>query len=138
MFTGIVQQLGTVRSVNGRDPLRLEIELAEEIPGLAVGESLSMDGVCLTVTSAQGRRVTFDVSHESVQRTTLGDARPGSRINVERALTASSLLGGHLVQGHVDGLESCASIVLSRAVFMSRSRPPPNCFDIWSRSAPFA
>jgi riboflavin synthase len=104
VFTGIVQQLGRVLQTQGRDPMRLELELEHPLPDLAAGESLAVDGVCLTVTGFTGRRVRFDVSHESVARTTLGELRAGARVNVERALSAQSLLGGHLVQGHVDGV----------------------------------
>ena len=93
--------------------MRLEIGLEREMSGLELGESVAVDGVCLTVTAASRDAASFDASHETLARTTLGRLAIGSRVHLERALTASSLLGGHLVQGHVDGVgtvRSCRSV----------------------------
>jgi riboflavin synthase len=109
VFTGLVQQLGTVLRAEGRDPMRLEIGLEHELPGVTLGESVAVDGVCLTVTAESARSLCFDASHETLARTTLGDLRAGASVHLERALTATSLLGGHLVQGHVDGVGAVRS-----------------------------
>ncbi|HNQ36032.1 MAG TPA: riboflavin synthase [bacterium] len=98
MFTGIIQDLGRVeRIAAGR--LRLRTALA----GLEAGESVAVNGVCLTVTGT-GAAAEFDLSPETRRRTALGRLRPGDRVNLERALRLSDRLGGHLVTGHVDGV----------------------------------
>lgn len=111
MFTGIVEDVGRVASVE-RDPqgARLVIETRDIDAGaLCLGESVAVDGACLTVTErradAAGRGGTFAVyvSGETLARTTLGDRQPGHPVNLERAMALGDRLGGHLVQGHVDG-----------------------------------
>jgi riboflavin synthase len=110
VFTGLVQQLGTVLKAEARDPMRLEIGLERELEDLALGESVALDGVCLTVAGLWRRCAAFDVSHETLARTTLGRLGVGTRVHIERALSAASLLGGHLVQGHVDGVGTVRSV----------------------------
>lgn len=118
MFTGIVEEIGTVRSLvrpddDGRDAvLTLDAPLAAS--DARHGDSIAVNGVCLTVTGilpgpdpldgSAGHGLTFDVMPESLDRTALATLRPGSRVNVERALPADGRLGGHIVQGHVDGV----------------------------------
>jgi riboflavin synthase len=112
MFTGIVQALGRVRTLTSvRGGARLEIESA--LRGLASGESIAVNGACMTVVrrAPNGRgRFAVDVSPESLRRTALGALRPGAAVNLERALTLADRLGGHLVQGHVDGVGRVARI----------------------------
>lgn len=105
MFTGIVEEVGTVAEV-GFTPLggRLRIACRSIWKELALGESVAVNGVCLTVTEASRGSFAADVSPESLRRTTLGDLRRGDAVNLERALRLDSRLGGHLVQGHVDGV----------------------------------
>ncbi len=115
MFTGIVTQRAKVESrsagTGGPDaPLLLRLRLEREVPGLAVGDSLALDGVCLTVVEAAGPTLGFDVVPETLRRTTLGRLRPGDGVNVEAALRAGDVLGGHLVQGHVDGVGTVQSV----------------------------
>jgi len=99
MFTGITQALGRVQSLNG-GILQLEpAEFAEE--PLALGESIAVNGVCLTVAEFDNG-LRFDLSPETLQRTSLGSLKPGSRVNLERAMAAIGRFGGHFVQGHVD------------------------------------
>ena len=99
MFTGIVESLGEVVSRDGgRLEVRPEPHLAPE--GLADGESVAVNGCCLTVLPGGGLR--FDLSPETLDRTSLGDLAPGARVNLERATVAGGRLGGHVVQGHVD------------------------------------
>ncbi len=106
MFTGIVEACGEVvdRSSRGSG-CRLVIELAGlDLSRCQVGDSVAIDGACLTATHVEGSRVAADVSDETLDRTTLGELRPGAWVNVERAVTPSTPLGGHLVTGHVDGV----------------------------------
>ena len=105
MFTGLVIAVGEVVSVREREGGRL-LTIAD--PGgalaeVAPGDSVAVAGVCLTAMAADGGRVSFEVAAETLSRTTLGALRPGSRANLELPLRASDRLGGHFVQGHVDG-----------------------------------
>ena len=103
MFTGLIEALGTVRALEQRGEgaarLILETQLASE---LLLGESLAVNGCCLTVTSAENGVVAFDLLGETLARTNLGALRSGSRVNLERALRADGRFGGHFVQGHID------------------------------------
>ena len=106
MFTGIVQGIGTVAALAARAG---DVELVVDAGGVtlgdvAVGDSIAVAGACLTATRIDGHRVAFDVSNETLARTTLGRLLPGSRVNLEKALKAGDALGGHYVTGHVDGL----------------------------------
>jgi len=83
--------------------VRLTIATVRPLPRLALGESIAVSGACLTVTARQRRRFAVDVSPETLRRTTIGALAPGARVNLERALRMGDRLGGHLVQGHVDG-----------------------------------
>lgn len=128
MFTGIVQALGRVAATT-RTPtgLRLEIEplVWDYLP--AQGDSISVDGCCLTVVNApsHGDRWHFDAVPETLAKTTVGDRRVGETVNLEHAATASTLLGGHVVQGHVDGVGVVESIVTSPE-WRVRFRPAPD------------
>lgn len=107
MFTGIVEERGTVRSTSAR---RLEIGCRTVSGGARVGDSLSVDGVCLTVVDRAGDRLAFDVAPETLRRSTLGDLTEGDPVNLERPVTLATRLGGHLVQGHVDGVGEIGSM----------------------------
>ena len=110
MFTGLVEALGTVSAVRKNpDGARLAIETPLE--GLAVGESVSVDGVCQTVAGVDGRCFSCDVLRETLRVSTFGLIRPGERVNVERALAAGGRLGGHIVNGHVDGTGTVTEVV---------------------------
>jgi len=102
MFTGLIEAIGRVRALEGRGDasrLILETPLARE---LSLGESLAVNGCCLTVTSKEEGVVSFDLLGETLARTNLGALTPGSRVNLERALRADGRFGGHFVQGHID------------------------------------
>ena len=102
MFTGLVESIGRVRSLDRRDDaarLTLETPLAA---GLSLGESLAVNGCCLTVTSTDGDSACFDLLGETLARTNLGGLAPGAGVNLERALRADGRFGGHFVQGHID------------------------------------
>lgn len=104
MFTGIVEEVGRVQSVEGRaQGSRLRIEAARVMDDLREGDSVAVSGVCLTAAEIGGGGFWADVSRETLERSTLGEARAGTRVNLERALRAGGRLGGHIVQGHVDG-----------------------------------
>lgn len=112
MFTGIVEAQGIVAGFEGKDgSIRLRLRLPPEIAGLAPGQSLAVDGVCLTIVTADGETVEVDLSTETVRRTTLGGLRAGAPVNLERPLPAAGRLGGHFVQGHVDGVGTVARVV---------------------------
>ena len=120
MFTGIVEEIGHVKGIRrGAKSITLQIEAGEVLDGTVVGDSIATNGVCLTVTSldrleVRGERLeeagatrgvfSADVMPETMQRTSLGMLKPGSPVNLERALTLNSRLGGHIVSGHIDGV----------------------------------
>lgn len=105
MFTGLIEDVGTVKSMQtGAGQAVLTISTSIPMIELTMGESIAIDGVCLTVTQFGDGRFSADVSPETLQCTTLGRLSPGHRVNLERALRLSDRLGGHLVTGHVDGL----------------------------------
>ena len=103
MFTGIVEELGrVVRLETVEDSARLTVEAPTVTQDVNLGDSVSVNGCCLTVTAVQGSTFTADLMAETLTRTTLGSQAPGDPVNLERALRASDRLGGHIVQGHVD------------------------------------
>ena len=103
MFTGIVEELGrVVRLETVEDGARLAVEAPTVTQDVSLGESVSVNGCCLTVTAVHGSTFTADLMAETLTRTTLGSQAPGDPVNLERALRASDRLGGHIVQGHVD------------------------------------
>lgn len=105
MFTGIIQSVGKVRSIARRGS-GAAVELACEFAALELGESVAVDGVCLTVVTVTPGGFTADASVETLARTTLGERRAGDAVNLERALAVGDRLGGHIVAGHVDGVGS--------------------------------
>jgi riboflavin synthase len=103
MFTGIIGAVGSVKSLARKgSAARLEIQVPWS--DLALGESISVDGVCLTVAGIRGDALAAEVSHETIHRTIISDYRVGRKVNLERALGLGERLGGHLVYGHVDGV----------------------------------
>ena len=112
MFTGIVEEVGTVVDREDQaDAARLRIRAATVLEDVALGDSISVSGVCLTVTDVEDGVWGTDVMAETLRRSSLGKTEAGSRVNLERAVTAHTRLGGHMVQGHVDGVGT----VLSRS-----------------------
>ncbi|HEX2858490.1 MAG TPA: riboflavin synthase [Propionibacteriaceae bacterium] len=104
MFTGIVEELGTVTAIERTaDAAVLRIEGPLVVSDAEHGGSISVNGVCLTVVEHDERTFSVDVMAETLHRSSLGDLTPGARVNLERAMAASSRFGGHVVQGHVDG-----------------------------------
>ena len=113
MFTGIIEQIGLLRSRQrhvGDESLVFDAAM-DWLSTTAVGDSIAVNGVCLTVTGTDGDGFIADISAETLSRTTLGEIQPGDRVNLEMALRPTDALGGHLVSGHVD----CTGTVISRA-----------------------
>jgi len=111
MFTGIVEQIGLVRRISPhRGGLQMEIELGSVAEGTKTGDSISVNGVCLTVSVLKGASAVFDVSEETLRRSTLGRFQSGRKVNLERAMRADGRFGGHFVQGHIDGVGRIAAI----------------------------
>ena len=114
MFTGIVEELGTVAAVEDQgDAIRLRIRASTVLEDAALGDSISVNGCCLTVAERDADTWTADVMQETLDKTSLSGVRPGDRVNLERAVTADKRLGGHIVQGHVDGVGTVVSRVPS-------------------------
>ncbi len=103
MFTGIIEEIGSIKKIFTKPAgAVITIEAEGIFDDLKVGDSLSVDGVCLTITKIERPELQADVSRETLNKTTLGSWRPGYQVNLERALTPTSRMGGHIVQGHVD------------------------------------
>lgn len=103
MFTGIVEELGTVEAIEDQgDAIRLTIRAATVLADAGLGDSIAVNGCCLTVAARTDETWTADVMQETLDKTSLYGVAPGDRVNLERAVTADKRLGGHIVQGHVD------------------------------------
>ena len=107
MFTGIVEETGAVLASGDH---RLVVGCTTVLEDTAVGGSISVNGVCLTVTEREKSSLTFDLSEETLERTTLGRLDRGAKVNLERPVTLATRLGGHFVQGHVDGVGQVTSM----------------------------
>ena len=126
MFTGIIEELGTVRSMAITDGgARMEVSAAVVTEGTANGDSIAVNGVCLTALDVRPDGFGADVSQETLDRSTLGSLTAGSRVNLERAVTLSTRLGGHIVQGHVDGRGTFISTVESGGFWTVTIGYPP-------------
>lgn len=112
MFTGIVETCGSLVSLTEMNPgRRLWIDCGQlNLEGLALGESISVSGACLTLVEAEQEKLAFDVSMETLARTSLGAVKPGGRVNLERALKVGDRIGGHFVSGHVDAIATVTSL----------------------------
>ncbi len=123
MFTGLISAVGTVTAADHSDD-GLELEIEAPYDDVVVGESIAVDGACLTVVRMAGSSFTVHVVTTSIDRTFFDATRPGSRVNLERALRLGDRLGGHLVQGHVDGVGQVVAVTrLNDAVLVDLSVP---------------
>jgi riboflavin synthase len=105
MFTGIIEELGTIKSVEPQnDAIRLTVEGSLITSDLNRGDSIAVNGTCLTAVEIEGNSFTADVMQETLDRTSLQGIKAGDRVNLERAMTAATRFGGHMVLGHVDGV----------------------------------
>jgi riboflavin synthase len=127
MFTGLIEEVGTVLGVRAHDQ---GTELKIAAPGTAKhvnpGESVAVNGCCLTLTSRDGDFLTFDLLEETIARSNLHDLRPDSPVNLERALRADGRVGGHFVQGHVDCVAAIVSFAAKGADFRLEIESPEN------------
>lgn len=104
MFTGIIEGLGVITAYRpSGEGRRITVTADFDLAGTRIGDSIAVNGACLTAVTLEGRRFTADISPETVSRSTFGAAKVGDRVNLERALTLSSRLDGHMVSGHLDG-----------------------------------
>lgn len=113
MFTGIVTHRGRLEAVEptgSAGVMRLALVVDPALEGLSIGDSVAIDGCCLTVTTIDGGRLTFDAIPETLRKTTLGGFSTGDLVNIERPLRTGDALGGHIVQGHVDGVGTLRAI----------------------------
>lgn len=137
MFTGLVEAAAAVRAIGRRaGGARLDVERPEAFVDAARGESISVSGVCLTIVpGAESGLLRFDVSAETLDRSTLGALRPGDAVNLERALAAGGRMGGHVVQGHVDATTPRRSSRGAATSGRSESGSTPRSHGTWSRRA---
>jgi riboflavin synthase len=125
MFTGIIQSTGRIdRMAPKGGGMRFTLSPAKRLTKLTLGESIAVNGACLTVTGMRGRQFTVELSPETLRRTTLGKAKTGDRVNLERALRLGDRLGGHIVQGHVDGVGKLEAITPDREWSLYRFAAP--------------
>lgn len=126
MFTGIIEEAGLIRSLRPASAgAFIQIEADRIAPGLKPGDSVAVNGVCLTVREIAGQRFTCDLSAETLRRSSLGRATAGTIVNLERPLAVGDRLGGHIVQGHIDGVgKFVSSVSTGDGVDMEFSFPP--------------
>ncbi len=129
MFTGIVQALGIIQSTENTR-LMVRTPQVEGWEAWDLGESLAINGCCLTVAEEAKGLLAFDLSEETLQRTNLGELQPGRRVNLERAMRASDRFGGHIVQGHVDAVGEVVSLSPAEASTVFRFRVPADQYLI--------
>jgi riboflavin synthase len=126
MFTGIIETVGKIANIERQgESVRLTIAAGKIAEDVQIGDSVSINGVCLTATSTQAPQMTFDAVYETMRKTSLGSLQIGDAVNLERSLPANGRLGGHIVQGHVDGTGRIASI-----------RPVGNSWFVYIDAAP--
>ncbi|OGL40656.1 MAG: riboflavin synthase subunit alpha [Candidatus Schekmanbacteria bacterium RIFCSPHIGHO2_02_FULL_38_11] len=114
MFTGIVEETGIIASIKpGNNGKEITLQGNKIIEGTGIGDSIAVDGVCLTVKNISGKEFSADLSEETLKLTTLSELNPGSKVNLERALKMNNRLGGHFVTGHIDGKGSIAEKTVS-------------------------
>ena len=130
MFTGLIAELGGAVSLKKQAKgAVLEVRASETASGAAVGDSIAINGACLTVTGIRDAAMSFDLSGETLQSTTLGSLKPGDRVNLESSLRADSKLGGHFVTGHVDAVGKIRSKKKEGETFKVEIEAPPEVMD---------
>jgi riboflavin synthase len=126
MFTGLVEEVGTVHAVrHGAGQSRLVIAAPRIGPEVVIGDSICVNGVCLTVVASAENRLEFDAVAETLRRSNLGEMRSGDRVNLERAMAAGDRFGGHVVQGHVDAVGRLKRIVPEATSHLIEVEAPP-------------
>jgi len=112
VFTGLIEEIGKVKSITSGTVNRLSVASSRVINDVSIGDSVAINGVCLTVTAIGDGELSFDAVPETLSRSTLKDLRSGDKVNLEASLRAGKMIGGHFVQGHVDGVGTIESISL--------------------------
>ena len=126
MFTGLIEEVGVVSAVrHAGGHSRLAVQAPRVGPGSAMGDSICVNGVCLTVAAGSAEVLEFDAIAETLRRSNLGELRPGDGVNLERAMTAGSRLGGHIVQGHVDAVGQIVRVTPEATISASQSTGAP-------------
>jgi len=126
MFTGVVEATGDIRDLQDRESTRrFSVESSELVPELRPGDSVAVDGACLTVVELARDRFAVDVIGTTLERTIAGSYREGSRVNLERALSMEQRIDGHLVQGHVDGIGHLVRRIMEGEFWLMDFRLPP-------------
>ena len=125
VFTGIIRELGRVEAADTAAGLRLRVRARETAARTAVGDSVSLNGVCLSAVAVENGTMAFDVVPETLARSTLGELATGADVNVEPALRAGEPLGGHIVQGHVDGVARVLELLDEGGGKRLALEPPP-------------
>lgn len=130
MFTGIVEEIGTMKSISRKgEAMVLGILASRIMDDVKLGDSIAVNGVCLTATSLEASGFTVDVMPQTYRHTNLKDLKPGSKINLERAMAAGGRFGGHIMQGHVDGTGTIVSMLQDQnAVFVEIEPSDPALF----------
>ena len=118
MFTGLIEKTARITAFRPGGTARLSIDLEELAEGVELGNSIAVNGACLTVSALAGSVASFDVVAESLRRTNLADLKPGDSVNIEMALRAGDRLGGHFVQGHVDGVGTISGRTAARGEYL--------------------
>ena len=127
MFTGIIEETGTVKSIRtGQDSAIVTVQARKVLEGTVEGDSIAVNGVCLTVTSMTGDSFTADAMPETLRRSSLGSLKPGDMVNLERAMQAGGRLGGHIVSGHVDACGRVVSVTAAGIARIIRIEIPAN------------
>ncbi len=126
MFTGLIEETGKIEKLTrGRNSAVVTIAAKLVLDGIKIGDSIAVDGACLTVSGFTPRTFTADIMHETLNRTSFRYARSGSAVNLERAMPSDGRFGGHIVTGHVDGTGSIAKIVCDGIAVVYTLRAPP-------------
>ncbi len=127
MFSGIVEEVGEVASIRRRgEIIELAIAARRVLDGTQLGDSIAVNGTCLTVTRLTGSRFTVELSPETLRRTNLGDLQPEAGVNLERSLAVGERIGGHFVQGHIDGTGQVLSLTPEGESVLMRFTAPPS------------
>ena len=127
MFTGIIEETGTVMSIRtGQDSAIVTVQARKVLEGTVEGDSIAVNGVCLTVTSLSGGSFTADAMPETLRRSSLGSLKPGDIVNLERAMQAGGRFGGHIVSGHVDACGRVVSVTAAGIARIIRIEIPAN------------
>ncbi len=126
MFTGIIEEMGTIEEIrgSGKGAREFRIKCRSVLGDLKIGDSLAVNGVCLTIVERNKGRIAVEAVEETIKKTTLGSCKPGDSVNLERAASLNSRLGGHIVQGHVDATGKVVSIEKLPLSRMFRFRIP--------------